>query len=185
MSATLPTPQGGWPHHRAPPQKPVPHFSPIPCAPANLPPSPSRSEIMTSGWGGGVGREGVDPPHTDRIIVTSSHGDAGHERVLHTRQRAECGRQRRFRLGRRGEAASPRGSVGSGVPPIVPARPNLAQNCGLPAIEAKPRRDRFTSSNRRVLTRPASRPVRLPERVPRASLPRPSAFSCATQGVPP
>ena len=50
--------------------RPLPHFSPPPRTCANLPSLPVRSEIMTSGWAGGVGWEGVDPPLQDRIIVT-------------------------------------------------------------------------------------------------------------------
>jgi hypothetical protein len=50
--------------------RPLPHFSPPPRTRARLPSLPVRSEIMTSGWAGGVGWEGVDPPLQDRIIVT-------------------------------------------------------------------------------------------------------------------
>jgi hypothetical protein len=50
--------------------RPLPHFSSHPSPRARLPSLPVRSEIMTSGWAGGVGWEGVDPPLQDRIIVT-------------------------------------------------------------------------------------------------------------------
>lgn len=152
-------------------QKLSPHFSPIPSTPANLRPSPSRSEIMTSGWGGGVGWEGVDPPHSDRIIVT---------RRTVTPDRSGCcipakgrnaagsggsawaGAGRRHDLAIKSEAVSLRS---------LPARPTLAQPADHPPLGQSLAGTASLPINRRAKARPGFRAV--PQRGKTDPEPRP------------